>query len=452
MPILTLHNSLTRRREAFVPIDPAHVRVYVCGPTVYDLAHVGNGRGMTVFDVLVRLLRHLFPQVTYVRNITDVDDKINERAAQSGETIAAVTARTGAQFAADMAALGNRPPDMEPRATAHVAEMLALIDRLVERGHAYAAEGHVLFAVDSFAGYGALSGRTPDELLAGARVEVAPYKRHPGDFVLWKPSPPELPGWESRWGRGRPGWHIECSAMAWRYLGETFDIHGGGGDLLFPHHENERAQSLCALPGAGFARVWLHNGMLLSEGEKMSKSLGNFVTIKDALALAPGEAVRAALLRAQYRSTLEFGQAAMAEARGEMDRFYRALQRAPEGKAGIVPGTVLEALCDDLNTPAAFAAMHGLADRAMQGDGEAAAGLRAAGGLLGLLGQAPDAWFQGGVDAGAVEAAIAERIAARRARDFARADAIRAEWLARGVAFEDRPDGTTLWRRVSEPA
>ena len=251
MPTLTLHNSLTRRREAFVPIDPAHVRVYVCGPTVYDLAHVGNGRGMTVFDVLVRLLRHLFPQVTYVRNITDVDDKINERAAQSGETIAAVTARTGAQFAADMAALGNLPPDMEPRATAHVAEMLALIDRLVERGHAYAAEGHVLFAVDSFAGYGALSGRTPDELLAGARVEVAPYKRHPGDFVLWKPSPPELPGWESRWGRGRPGWHIECSAMAWRYLGETFDIHGGGGDLLFPHHENERAQSLCALPGAG---------------------------------------------------------------------------------------------------------------------------------------------------------------------------------------------------------
>ncbi len=448
MPTLTLHNSMSRRRETFVPADPGHVRLYVCGPTVYDLAHVGNGRGMTVFDVLTRLLRRLYPRVTYVRNITDVDDKINERAAVSGESIAEVTARTGAQFAADMAALGNLPPDIEPRATAHIAEMLALIDRLVERGHAYAAEGHVLFAVDRFESYGALSGRTPDELLAGARVEVAPYKRHPGDFVLWKPSPPELPGWDSAWGRGRPGWHIECSAMAWRYLGETFDIHGGGGDLLFPHHENERAQSLCALPGSGFARVWLHNGMLLSEGEKMSKSLGNFTTIKDALARAPGEAIRAALLRAQYRSTLEFGGGAMVEARGELDRFYRALQRNPTGKAE-VPGAVMEALCDDLNTPEVFAAMHALADRAMAGDAGAAAGLKAAGGMLGLLQQAPDAWFQGGVEAAAVEAAIAERLAARRGRDFGRADAIRAEWLAQGVAFEDRPDGTTLWRRVS---
>ena len=449
MPTLTLHNSLTRRREPFVPIDPAHVRLYVCGPTVYDLAHVGNGRGMTVFDVLTRLLRTLFPRVTYVRNITDVDDKINERAALSGETIAAVTARTGAQFAEDMAALGNLPPDIEPRATGHIAEMLALIGRLIEQGHAYAAEGHVLFAVDRFAGYGALSGRTPDELLAGARVEVAPYKRHSGDFVLWKPSTPELPGWDSPWGRGRPGWHIECSAMAWRYLGETFDIHGGGGDLLFPHHENERAQSLCALPGSGFARVWLHNGMLLSEGEKMSKSLGNFLTIQEAVARVPGEAVRLALLRAQYRSTLEFGAAAMAEARGELDRFYRALERTRAGVAD-VPGMVMEALCDDLNTPEAFAAMHGLADRAMQGDAEAGAGLRAAGAMLGLLQQAPEAWFQGGVDATAVDAAIAERLAARRARDFARADAIRAAWLSRGIAFEDKPDGTTVWRRVAE--
>ncbi len=451
MPTLTLHNSMTRRREVFVPLDPNHVRLYVCGPTVYDLAHVGNGRTITSFDVLARLLRHLFPRVTYVRNITDVDDKINARAAASGESIAAVTARTGAQFAADMAALGNLPPDEEPRATAHIAEMLTLIGRLIEGGHAYAAEGHVLFAVGSFASYGALSGRSPDELLAGARVEVAPYKRHPGDFVLWKPSPPELPGWDSPWGRGRPGWHIECSAMAWRYLGETFDIHGGGGDLIFPHHENERAQSLCALPGSGFARVWLHAGMLLSEGEKMSKSLGNFTTIKDALARAPGEAVRSAMLQAQYRSTLEFGTAALGEARGELDRFYRALQRTPGGE-GPPPAAVVDALCDDLNTPEAFAAMHGLADRAMRGDAEAAAGLKAAGALLGLLQQSPEAWFQGGVDAAVVEAAIAERLAARRARDFARADAIRAEWLARGIAFEDKPDGTTLWRRVSEPA
>ncbi len=456
MPALILHDSMTRRRIVFSPLDPRHVRLYVCGPTVYDLAHVGNARGMTVFDVLTRLLRVLYPRVTYVRNITDVDDKINARSAESGEPIGAITARTTAQFHADMAALGNLPPDQEPRATEHVAEMLTLIGRLIGSGHAYAADGHVLFAVGSFAGYGTLSGRTPDELLAGARVEVAPYKRNAGDFVLWKPAEPGVPGWDSPWGRGRPGWHIECSAMAWRYLGESFDIHGGGGDLIFPHHENERAQSLCALPGSGFARVWLHNGMLLSGGEKMSKSLGNFMTIRDARERVPGEAIRMLLLRAQYRSTLEFSMAGLAEAQGELDRFYRALQRAPDAMAAsvpeAVPEAVMDALCDDLNTPAAFAAMHGLADRAMAGDAAAAAGLRAAGGLMGLLQQAPETWFQGGVDAAAVEAALAERIAARRARDFARADAIRAEWLARGIAFEDKPDGTTLWRRVSQPA
>ena len=451
MPTLHLHNSMTRRREAFVPQDPGHVRLYVCGPTVYDLAHVGNARGMTVFDVFTRLLRRLHPRVTYVRNITDVDDKINARAAESGESIADVTARTGAQFHDDMAALGNLPPDVEPRATAHVAEMIALVERLIEGGHAYVAEGHALFAVGSFPEYGKLSGRSPDEMLAGARVDVAPYKRNPGDFVLWKPSSPDLPGWDSPWGRGRPGWHIECSAMAWRYLGETFDIHAGGGDLIFPHHENEVAQSRCALPGSGFARVWMHWGMVLSEGTKMSKSLGNFTTIRDARTMAPGEAIRLALLRAQYRSALEFSAAGLQDARGELDRFYRALQRTP-APAGDVPGAVMEALCDDLNTPAALAALHGLADQAMAGDAAAAAGLRAAGGLMGLLGQAPDAWFQGGVDAAAVEAAIAERLAARRARDFARADAIRAAWLAQGIAFEDKPDGTTLWRRVAEPA
>ena len=449
MPTLSLHNSLTRRRETFAPLDPDHVRLYVCGPTVYDLAHVGNARGMTVFDVLTRLLRRLYPRVTYVRNITDVDDKINARAAEAGEPIDVVTARTTAQFHDDMAALGNLPPDREPRATGHVAEMLALIGRLIEGGHAYAADGHVLFSVGSFADYGTLSGRSPDELLAGARVDVAPYKRDAGDFVLWKPSAPELPGWDSPWSRGRPGWHIECSAMAWRYLGETFDIHGGGGDLLFPHHENERAQSLCALPGSGFARVWLHNGMLLSEGEKMSKSLGNFTTIQAARRQAPGEAIRLALLKAQYRSTLEFGLGGLAEARAELDRFYRALQRTP-AEAGPAPDAVMHALCDDLNTPAAFAAMHELAGRAMAGDAEASAGLRGAGGLLGLLGQSPEAWFQGGVNAEAVEAAIAERLAARKARDFARADAIRAEWLERGVAFEDKPGGVTLWRRTAE--
>ena len=443
---LHLHNSLTRRTEAFVPVDPQHVRMYVCGPTVYDLAHVGNGRGMVVFDVLARVLRRLYPRLTYVRNVTDVDDKINERAAREGVPIAEVTARTGAQFAADMLALGNLPPDVEPRATAHIPEMLEMISALIGRGHAYAAEGHVLFSVGSYAGYGALSGRDPDALRAGARVEVAPYKRDAGDFVLWKPSPPELPGWDSPWGRGRPGWHIECSAMAWRYLGETFDIHGGGGDLLFLHHENERAQSLCALPGSGFARYWLHNGMLNAEGEKMSKSLGNFSTIRDVVAAHPAEAVRLMLLRAGYRGVLEFSEAGLQEARGELDRFYRALERAP-GAGAQVPGAMMEALCDDLNTPAALAVMHGLADRAMAGDAAAGAGLRAGGALLGMLQQDPAAWFRGGGDADA-DAAVAERLAARRARDFARADAIRREWLARGVAFEDHPDGTTTWRRV----
>jgi len=455
--MLTLHNTMTRRREAFVPVDPEHVRLYVCGPTVYDLAHIGNARGMTVFDVLARLLRHLYPRVTYVRNITDVDDKINARAAESGEGIAAVTARTTAQFHADMAAIGNLPPDIEPRATDHIAGMITLIERLIEGGHAYAAQGHVLFAVASFAQYGALSGRSTDELLAGARVEVAPYKRDPGDFVLWKPSPPDLPGWDSPWSRGRPGWHIECSAMAWQYLGETFDIHGGGGDLMFPHHENERAQSLCALPGSGFARVWLHNGMLNLNGEKMSKSLGNFFTIRDVLGRAPHEAVRLMLLKSQYRGTLEFSDAGLIEARGELDRFYRALaqtatpfrlDRTPAAD-GPVPDTVLDALCDDLNTPLALSALHALSAAAMTGDAAAASGLRAGGALMGLLQADPTAWFQGGGDTAAIGAAIAERIAARRARDFARADAIRAEWLAKGVVFEDRPDGSTDWRRVA---
>ena len=459
MPTLTLHNTMTRRREAFVPIDPGHVRFYVCGPTVYDLAHIGNARGMTVFDVLARLLRHLFPRVTYVRNITDVDDKINARAAESGEGIAAVTARTTAQFHADMAAIGNLPPDIEPRATDHIAGMITLIERLILGGHAYAAQGHALFAVGSFEQYGALSGRSTDELLAGARVEVAPYKRDPGDFVLWKPSPPDLPGWDSPWGRGRPGWHIECSAMAWQYLGETFDIHGGGGDLMFPHHENERAQSLCALPGSGFARFWLHNGMLNLNGEKMSKSLGNFLTIRDVLGRAPHEAVRLMLLKSQYRGTLEFSDAGLVEARGELDRFYRALAQSATpfcldrtaAADGPVPNAVLDALCDDLNTPLALSALHALADDAMAGDAAAASGLCAGGALMGLLQSDPAAWFQGGNDTAAIEAAIADRIAARRARDFARADAIRAEWLAQGVAFEDRPDGSTDWRRVATP-
>ncbi len=448
--MLTLHNSLTRTREVFEPIDPGHVRLYVCGPTVYDLAHIGNARGMVVFDVLVRLLRALYPRVTYVRNITDVDDKINARAAETGEAIEAMTARTGAQFAADMAALGNMPPDIEPRATHHIAEMITLIGRMIESGHAYAAEGHALFAVQSFAEYGRLSGRDPEAMLAGARVEVAPYKRNPSDFVLWKPSPPELPGWDSPWGRGRPGWHIECSAMAWRYLGENFDIHGGGNDLLFPHHENERAQSLCALPGSGFARYWLHNGMLNVNGEKMSKSLGNFSTIRDVLTRAPAEAVRLMLLKAQYRGTLDFTATSLTEAKTELDRFYRALLPLPLAGEGWGEGPnntpVLEALKDDLNTPQAIAAMHVLATDALTGNQQAAENLKRSGALMGLLQQPPTTWFQGTEDTTDIDAAIQARLAARKAKDFTRADEIRAEWLAKGILFEDGPTGTR-WSR-----
>ena len=444
--MLTFHDSARRTRVPFQPADPLHVRMYVCGPTVYDLPHLGNVRSTVVFDVLARLLRVLYPRVTYVRNITDVEDKITARAAENHETIAALTARTTAEYQADMAAIGNLPPDIEPRATAHIAEMITLISNLVATGNAYEVAGHVLFAVSSFPAYGSLSGRTPEDLLAGARIEVAPYKRHPGDFVLWKPSDADQPGWASPWGMGRPGWHIECSAMSWRYLGKDFDIHGGGSDLLFPHHENERAQSLCAFPGCGFARVWLHNGMLQVNGEKMSKSLGNFFTLRDVLARAPAEAVRLLILRTHYRAVLDFTDAGLAEARQEMDRFYRALERGLPPRPGRPPPAFLDALCDDLNTPGAIAVLRTLADAALAGEAAAAADLRASAELLGLLRQSPGDWFRGGADAG-VEAAIAERLAARQARDFARADAIRAELASRGVVLEDGAGGTT-WRRV----
>ncbi len=448
MPDLHLHNSLTRRKERFTPIDPAHVRMYVCGPTVYDLAHVGNARPIVVYDVLARLLRRLYPRLTYVRNLTDVDDKINARAAAMGVPIGTLTADTTRDFHLDVAALGALPPDVEPAATAHIPEMIAIIERLLASGHAYAAEGHVLFAVARFPNYGALSGRSPDELLAGARIDVAPYKNDPGDFVMWKPSPPDLPGWDSPWGRGRPGWHIECSAMSWRHLGESFDIHGGGTDLIFPHHENEVAQSLCAFPGSQFARYWVHNGMLLVNGEKMSKSLGNFTTLREALHRAPGEVIRLLLLRTHYRSTPDFSDSAITEAKKELDRFYRALERFPDANQDTPPSQVMDALCDDLNTPLALSAMHALADATLAGDPAAAAGLKAAGALLGLLTQPPETWFRGGLaDTSAIEAAIQDRLAARKSRDFTRADAIRADLLARGIVLEDGPNGTT-WRKA----
>jgi cysteinyl-tRNA synthetase len=462
---LHIHNSATRRKERFEALDPTHVRLYVCGPTVYDLAHLGNARPVIVFDVFARLLRRLYPRVTYARNITDVEDKIIDRARENGEGIDALTARTTADYHRDMAALGNLPPDIEPRATGTIPEMIALIERLIANGHAYAAEGHVLFAVSSFPNYGALSGRSPDELLAGARVEVAPYKRDAGDFVLWKPSTPEQPGWDSPWGRGRPGWHIECSAMSWKHLGPDFDIHGGGADLMFPHHENELAQSVCGFPGSHFARYWMHNGMLLVNGEKMSKSLGNFLTVQDILKHGPwaGEAFRLMVLKTQYRMALDYTLEGLSEARRELDRFYRALAKMADVEAtdGTTPHAIEappfeEALADDLNTPLALATLHHLvsaANTALEGgETEALPALKgrilACSALLGLLGQAPEAWFRGDVDdAAAIEAAIAARLAARRAKDWAEADRIRNDLAAQGILLEDGPQGTT-WRRA----
>ena len=453
---LRLYNTLARAEQDFAPIEPDHVRMYVCGPTVYDRIHIGNARPLIVFDVLYRLLRHLYPRVTYVRNITDVEDKIIDRARERDEPIEDLTGRTLREFHEDAAALGLLPPDFEPRATDNIAGMIALIAALIERGHAYAAEGNVLFHVPSMADYGRLSRRPRDEQIAGARVEVAPYKRDPADFVLWKPSAPDQPGWDSPWGRGRPGWHIECSAMSMKYLGDSFDIHGGGQDLIFPHHENEIAQTCGAHGLAEMARYWLHNGFVTAGGAKMAKSEGNFVTLADALTRAPGEAIRLWMLGTHYRAPLDFSDAALRQAKGTADRFYGALQALDgvEAAESEPPAAVVEAACDDLNTPKALAAMHALADTAFKADGAARparlkGGLLASASLLGLLQDTPNAWFRSAtprLDAAVIEARIVERGKARSTRDFARADAIRAELTAAGVELMDGPDGTT-WRR-----
>ena len=458
---LTLHNTLTRRREPLEPVRPGHVGMYVCGPTVYDLAHIGNARPIVVFDVLYRVLKRLYPTVTYVRNITDIDDKINEASRKSGEPIESITARTTKAFHEDIAALGALPPDVEPRATSYVPQMIALIEALIEAGNAYEAEGHVLFHVPSAPRYGALSGRNRDEMIAGARVEVAPYKRDPADFVLWKPSDETLPGWESSWGRGRPGWHIECSAMSRAYLGETLDIHGGGMDLIFPHHENEIAQSECACPGAPFARHWVHNGVLTVEGEKMSKSLGNFITIREVLAGTPGEVIRMVLLSTHYRHPLDWTADGLEKARLNVDKLYNALYEASMVVNAVddtVDPEVEAALCDDLNTPKALAVLHRLAGDINRGGdaakpAEAAAALRGSGALLGLLQADPEAWFrgagqEGGMSDAEIEAQIAARAAARSQRDFAEADRIRAALAAAGIALKDTAEGKTRWRRA----
>jgi cysteinyl-tRNA synthetase len=457
---LTLYNTLTRRKEVFQPIDPARVRMYVCGPTVYDFAHIGNARPVIVFDVLYRLLRHQYgaEHVTYVRNITDIDDKINKAARDNDETIRDVTERTAKAYREDVAALGNLPPTHEPRATEHVGKMIALIKTLVSGGHAYVAEGHVLFSVGSMKDYGKLSRRSQDELLAGARIDVAPYKRDPGDFVLWKPSTPDLPGWDSPWGRGRPGWHIECSAMAETFLGETFDIHGGGLDLIFPHHENEIAQSECAHGGKPLARYWMHNEFVNFEGEKMSKSLGNFRTIRDVLAQAPGEAARLAMLTAHYRDPIDFTAERLHQAKQTLDRYYLALRYvatvAPT--AGVdLASFVRTALEDDLNTPLALTALHELLTELNKAssEGEKArlkSALLEGGSVLGLLQQDPEAWLRGGDgDTVEIDSLIAARNAARKAKNFAEADRIRTNLALKGIVLEDKPDGSTLWRRAS---
>lgn len=441
MPELKFYNTLTRKDEIFVPLDEQHIRVYVCGPTVYDRAHIGNARSAVVYDVMVRLLRHLYGQVTYVRNITDVDDKINKAARDRGVPIREITKEMTQWYHDDMGSLNVARPDVEPRATEHIDEMITMIEALIAKGHAYAAEGHVLFAVESDEYYGCLSRRSKENMIAGARVEVAPYKKFPGDFVLWKPSKDDEPGWNSPWGYGRPGWHIECSAMSTKYLGPTFDIHGGGADLIFPHHENEIAQSTCALDDSEFARCWVHNGFLTVNGEKMSKTLGNFITVHDLLQKGvKGEVVRYALMATQYRKPLDWNEKSLDDAQKAMDGFYRRLDGV---EAGALPQEFIEALCDDMNVPKALSMLYTAEPSA----------LKAMGQLLGFFQQDSRAWFKGeqGDVEGAddyIEAKIAERIAAKKAKDFATSDRIRDELKADGILLEDRPDGTTDWRRA----
>ena len=465
---LILYNTRTRQKEPFIPLTPGEVTMYVCGPTVYSYPHIGNARPAVVFDVLARLLRRRY-RLTYARNITDIDDKINRSAAEQGVPISDIAARYAAVYREDMRALGVAPPDLEPLATEHLPAITAMISALVDAGHAYAAEDHVLFRVRSYPDYGSLSRRDQRELLAGARVDVAPYKEDPADFVLWKPSSPELPGWDSPWGRGRPGWHIECSAMVAAHLGTTIDIHGGGNDLIFPHHENEVAQSSCAHGGKLFVRYWLHNGFVNVDHTKMSKSLGNVLLVRDLLKEAPGEAIRLALLSAHYRQPLDWTAEVLPEARRKLDRLYGALRAVPEVPGGAknahangtpapgMPDACLAALEDDLNTPKALAVLFEMARDINRATDPAvqlrlAGQLRAGAALLGLLAESPAAWLQGadgdGLSAGEVESLLAQRLAARRQRDFTAADRIRDELVAAGIVLEDGPEGTR-WRRAT---
>ncbi len=452
---LRLHNNLTRQAEPFAPLDPTCPTMYVCGPTVYNYVHIGNARGPVVFGVLAALLRRRYGNLRYARNITDVDDKINAAASELGVAISAITDKYAAAYRADMAGLGVAPPDIEPEATAHIPQIIAMIERLIDNGHAYAAEGHALFAVNTFKDYGKLSRRDPEEMLAGARVEVAPYKRDPGDFVLWKPSTGDLPGWDSPWGRGRPGWHIECSAMISAHFGETLDIHAGGVDLQFPHHENEIAQSECAHGGKTFARFWLHNGMLNFGGAKMSKSIGNIERVHDLLQKHPPEALRLALLSAHYRQPLDWTDGLIEQSVRTLDRLYGTLRDLADVQAdAVIPAVVEAALDDDLNTPQALAEVARIAGEArkavtVEDQSRLKSELLGAGLALGLLQQAPADWFGRGAsndDDARIQTLIDERAQAKKNRDFARSDAIRDQLAGEGVILEDTAQGVR-WKR-----
>ncbi len=455
---IQLHDTLQGKKVPFEPQKEGEVTMYLCGPTVYNFAHIGNARPAVVFDLLARLLRRSY-KLTFARNITDVDDKINAASVESGKPIDEITARFIKAYNDDMAALGVRPPDIEPRATQHIAEMVTMIETLIEKGFAYEAEGHVLFDVSADADYGSLSKRDLREMIAGARVEVAPYKKAAQDFVMWKPSTPELPGWNSPWGRGRPGWHIECSAMAEKHLGDTIDIHAGGRDLVFPHHENEMAQSCCAHDGAPFARYWLHNGFLSMDQTKMSKSLGNVLLVHDLIKTVPGEVIRLALLGAHYKQPLDWSAETIESARRMLDRLYGAVQgieiSAAARAAAEAPRELVAALEDDLNSPKAMAAFFSLAKKLNKAtDDEVkislAAKMYASGELMGLLSGDPDEWFAGHVEgelsSDEIEALIEQRNAAKAARDFAAADALRDQLSDAGVSIQDGRDGTS-WRR-----
>ena len=467
---IVFHNTLSGKKEIFEPANPEHVTIYVCGPTVYNFVHIGNARPAVVFDVLTRLLRTRYPQVTYVSNITDIDDKINAAAAKNGEDITTLAERYALAYEEDISALGVRVPDVVPKATHHIAEIVDMIEILIGKGHAYANEGHVLFHVPSDPEYGSLAKRSLEDMIDGARVEVAGYKKDPKDFVLWKPSTADQPGWESPWGRGRPGWHIECSAMVKKHLGDTIDIHGGGSDLTFPHHENEAAQSRCANDHSTYVRYWLHNGMLNLGTEKMSKSLGNVLTIRNLLEKHSSEVLRYALLSGQYRSLLTWSDELLAQARASLDSLYQSLRDAGSEQSITsadfhyvdiqeYPKVVVDALSDDLNTPKALAGLHELANQLRratdtQAKNAAVQQLLAGGSLLGLLIQTPDTYFTQGQPSGAssmtadaIEALIEQRKAARASGDYAGADRIRDDLLASGIELEDSREGTR-WRKL----